>query len=126
MGLLDWLSGGYNTMPPQELEENGWKTRSDINRGKTAPWGYSDTPWSMGGVIPRKPNWTMNGEGPYGTASFPTEPTEYDSKDLLNQLLRYKPGTWNQRMDVERMMLDNELNNTVFRRLLSKPQSWGM
>lgn len=104
--LLNLLGNQWNRTPT-EFDLNGWRTNDLVDRSNSpnAPWGYSDTPLGRGygSSIPRAPDWYLPG------ASLPNAPDWYDEKSVLNKLLQYKPGTFQQRMDIERMLMENYL-----------------
>lgn len=122
--LLNLLRQKWNR-PAQEFDMGNWRTNDQIPRNK-GTYTYSDTPIRMGNVGNRMPDWIMSGNTQWGTASFPEEPTQYDQRGLLNKLLSAKPGTFQQRMDVERMLLDDQIKQFLENESFRKPQRMGM
>ena len=52
--------------------------------------------------------------------------TWYDESPTINSGLQQMPGTWNQRMDLEKWYMENDLSKSLISNELAKKHSWGM
>lgn len=52
--------------------------------------------------------------------------TWYDESPTLNRGLQQMPGTWNQRMDLEKWYMENDLSKSLISNELAKKRQWGM